>query len=193
MAAFWRGLVLPAESPSVAPLRAACRVGATSSLLRSALRPREECNRRRSPGVARSRHHGSGCSGEEGVILSPKSSTLLLRPTGDRWRRQKGSVASPSAMGEKMMGDAEGDQLAAGRSETSSRKEVLAAAALTVALATGNRVFYKLALIPLKNYPFFLAQLATFGYAPSPLSSLLQPWTNLVMQKQGVAATRRRW
>ncbi|KAK3032384.1 hypothetical protein RJ639_037102, partial [Escallonia herrerae] len=41
--------------------------------------------------------------------------------------------------------------------------EVLAAAAVTVVLGVGNRVLYKLALVPLKRYPFFLAQLATFG------------------------------
>ncbi|CAA6654048.1 unnamed protein product [Spirodela intermedia] len=99
-----------------------------------------------------------------GDLPSPKSPLLLPRPIGVRWWRQKGPVASPGAMGEKMMGNVEGDQVATGRSETRSKKEVLAAAALTVALATGNRVFYKLALIPLKNYPFFLAQLATFGY-----------------------------
>ncbi|XP_042954700.1 protein CLT1, chloroplastic-like [Carya illinoinensis] len=34
----------------------------------------------------------------------------------------------------------------------------------TVVLGVGNRVLYKLALVPLKHYPFFLAQLATFGY-----------------------------
>ncbi|KAJ8770903.1 hypothetical protein K2173_022075 [Erythroxylum novogranatense] len=44
------------------------------------------------------------------------------------------------------------------------RVEVVIAAAITVVLGVGNRVFYKLALVPLKHYPFFLAQLATFGY-----------------------------
>ncbi|GMH05630.1 hypothetical protein Nepgr_007470 [Nepenthes gracilis] len=42
--------------------------------------------------------------------------------------------------------------------------EVMIAAAVTVVLGVGNRVLYKLALVPLKQYPFFLAQLATFGY-----------------------------
>ncbi|KAL8159397.1 hypothetical protein V2J09_000934 [Rumex salicifolius] len=44
------------------------------------------------------------------------------------------------------------------------RMEVLIAAAATVILGVGNRVLYKLALVPLKKYPFFLAQFATFGY-----------------------------
>ncbi|CAI0541953.1 unnamed protein product [Linum tenue] len=42
--------------------------------------------------------------------------------------------------------------------------EVAIAAAATVVLGVGNRVLYKLALVPLKHYPFFLAQLATVGY-----------------------------
>lgn len=41
--------------------------------------------------------------------------------------------------------------------------EVAVAAAATVVMGVGNRVLYKLALVPLKQYPFFLAQLSTFG------------------------------
>lgn len=50
----------------------------------------------------------------------------------------------------------------------SDRKvEIVVAAASTVIFGVANRVLYKLALVPLKHYPFFLAQLATFGYLPS--------------------------
>ncbi|KAH9304003.1 hypothetical protein KI387_008407, partial [Taxus chinensis] len=42
--------------------------------------------------------------------------------------------------------------------------KILVAAATTVVLAVANRVLYKLALVPLKDYPFFLAQFTTFGY-----------------------------
>ncbi|KAK8598179.1 hypothetical protein V6N13_095567 [Hibiscus sabdariffa] len=48
--------------------------------------------------------------------------------------------------------------------ERNRKVEVVVAAAVTVVLGVGNRVLYKLALVPLKHYPFFLAQLATFGY-----------------------------
>ncbi|OIS96480.1 PREDICTED: protein CLT3, chloroplastic-like [Nicotiana attenuata] len=49
--------------------------------------------------------------------------------------------------------------------ESSDRTaEIMVAATATVVLGVGNRVLYKLALVPLKKYPFFLAQLATFGY-----------------------------
>ncbi|KAJ0010776.1 hypothetical protein Pint_33832 [Pistacia integerrima] len=49
------------------------------------------------------------------------------------------------------------------KDEKSRKVEVVVAAAVTVVLGIGNRVLYKLALVPLKHYPFFLAQLATFG------------------------------
>lgn len=49
------------------------------------------------------------------------------------------------------------------RSKEDRMVEVAVAAAVTVVLGVGNRVLYKLALLPLKHYPFFLAQLATFG------------------------------
>ncbi|CAA0402158.1 unnamed protein product [Arabidopsis thaliana] len=42
--------------------------------------------------------------------------------------------------------------------------EIVIWAAVTAAFGVGNRVMYKLALVPLKEYPFFLAQLSTFGY-----------------------------
>eukprot|EP00257_Ricinus_communis_P019880 XP_015578983.1 protein CLT1, chloroplastic [Ricinus communis] len=48
--------------------------------------------------------------------------------------------------------------------EKNHKLEVAVAASATVVLGVGNRVLYKLALVPLKHYPFFLAQLATFGY-----------------------------
>ncbi|XP_022951312.1 protein CLT2, chloroplastic [Cucurbita moschata] len=43
-------------------------------------------------------------------------------------------------------------------------KIIVVTSVLTVLLATANRVLHKLALVPLKEYPFFLAQFTTFGY-----------------------------
>lgn len=40
---------------------------------------------------------------------------------------------------------------------------VLLTSTVTVTLAVANRVLYKLALVPMSDYPFFLAQLTTFG------------------------------
>ena len=39
-----------------------------------------------------------------------------------------------------------------------------ATATATILFSVTNRVMYKLALVPLKDYPFFLAQALTFGY-----------------------------
>lgn len=41
---------------------------------------------------------------------------------------------------------------------------IMVCSIVTIALAIANRVLYKLALVPMKEYPFFLAQLTTFGY-----------------------------
>ncbi|KEH17261.1 putative chloroquine-resistance transporter [Medicago truncatula] len=49
------------------------------------------------------------------------------------------------------------------KSENQTVKVVVAAAAVGV-FGVGNRVLYKLALVPLKQYPFFLAQFSTFVY-----------------------------
>lgn len=61
--------------------------------------------------------------------------------------------------GEREVGDLVGKVVGGDRTA-----EVLVAAGVTMVLGVGNRVLYKLALVPLRHYPFFLAQLATFGY-----------------------------
>ncbi|KAH0758952.1 hypothetical protein KY290_022445 [Solanum tuberosum] len=43
------------------------------------------------------------------------------------------------------------------------RELIVLNSALTLVLGVGNRVLYKLALVPMKEYPFFLAQVTTFG------------------------------
>ncbi|CAN8325776.1 unnamed protein product [Cochlearia groenlandica] len=49
-------------------------------------------------------------------------------------------------------------------STPSNRKLIVINSVVIVALAVANRVLYKLALVPMKQYPFFMAQLNTFGY-----------------------------
>ncbi|CAH8382896.1 unnamed protein product [Eruca vesicaria subsp. sativa] len=46
----------------------------------------------------------------------------------------------------------------------SNRNLIVINSIIVVALAVANRVLYKLALVPMKPYPFFLAQFITFGY-----------------------------
>ncbi|CAL9768705.1 unnamed protein product [Musa acuminata subsp. burmannicoides] len=43
-------------------------------------------------------------------------------------------------------------------------RKIAVASTVTILLAVLNRVLYKLALVPMKEYPFFLAQVTTFGY-----------------------------
>lgn len=48
-------------------------------------------------------------------------------------------------------------------SSRSGTNLVLLSSTVTVTTAVANRVLYKLALVPMKEYPFFLAQFITFG------------------------------
>ncbi|XP_047059349.1 protein CLT1, chloroplastic-like, partial [Lolium rigidum] len=73
-------------------------------------------------------------------------------------RRRRGEAAVCAAAGQ-VAGRSAGTGV--GRSVGT---EVALATAAVVAMGTGNRVLYKLALVPLRQYPFFLAQFATFGY-----------------------------
>ncbi|KQJ86579.1 protein CLT2, chloroplastic [Brachypodium distachyon] len=77
----------------------------------------------------------------------------------------------------------------------SSSPAIAAASAAVVALAVANRVLYKLALVPLKAYPFFLAQLTTFGYVAVYFTILyvryrrgLVTWDMLALPKSRFAA-----
>ncbi|KAM7497053.1 hypothetical protein LguiA_021467 [Lonicera macranthoides] len=76
-------------------------------------------------------------------------------------RKGKGKGICWYAVGDQRVGEELGEK----SDENNNRTvEVVVAAGVTVVLGVGNRVLYKLALVPLKHYPFFLAQLATFGY-----------------------------
>ncbi|KAL5764524.1 hypothetical protein ACOSP7_016877 [Xanthoceras sorbifolium] len=82
---------------------------------------------------------------------------------GGVWRRSEGGMEGAA---EKVgpCSYAVGDLVEKRKSSGDRKMEVVFAAAVTVVMGVGNRVLYKLALVPLKQYPFFLAQLATFGY-----------------------------
>ncbi|XP_065877729.1 protein CLT1, chloroplastic [Euphorbia lathyris] len=98
-----------------------------------------------------------------------KSFLVAADGSSDVWRRSDGGNESDKAgpcscsFGDQVIGDVV--ESVGRRKKIANRKvEVAIAAAATVVLGVGNRVLYKLALVPLKHYPFFLAQLATFGY-----------------------------
>ncbi|XP_006349792.1 protein CLT1, chloroplastic-like [Solanum tuberosum] len=92
------------------------------------------------------------------VIAAAESTGVFRRRGRDggengKWRRRR-----RCAVGDQVV------EINENRKSSNRRAEVAVAATATVVLGVGNRVLYKLALVPLKNYPFFLAQLATFGY-----------------------------
>lgn len=51
-------------------------------------------------------------------------------------------------------------------SSSNNRNVIIFRSLITVSLAVANRMLYKLALVPMKQYPFFLAQFTTFGSVP---------------------------
>lgn len=76
----------------------------------------------------------------------------------NRGRREEEEAAARCAAAGQVAGST-----GVGRTAPAGMEVALGAAAV-VAMGTGNRVLYKLALVPLREYPFFLAQFATFGY-----------------------------
>ncbi|KAJ0020843.1 hypothetical protein Pint_30837 [Pistacia integerrima] len=97
------------------------------------------------------------------VLKSLKQrSNLYVAGAGGVWERSEGEEA---AVQKRKAGTwSYAVEKRRSTDERSRKVEVVVAAAVTVVLGVGNRVLYKLALVPLKHYPFFLAQLATFGY-----------------------------
>uniref|UniRef100_A0A1D1Z8T2 Crt 1 n=1 Tax=Anthurium amnicola TaxID=1678845 RepID=A0A1D1Z8T2_9ARAE len=176
MASSCHRVAFPAGSSPSPPLprhqatTIACRVApAAASPLGPLLRSSDGGGRPAPLGVLPpSGHVGPGWSGGRRILLSPGGSMLLLRPIWERRPLRRGAAACLGALGERRIREAEGEgeaeAVGVGRGERRSRGELVVAGAVTVVLATGNRVLYKLALVPLKDYPFFLAQLATFGY-----------------------------
>ncbi|XP_057441436.1 protein CLT3, chloroplastic-like isoform X2 [Lotus japonicus] len=81
---------------------------------------------------------------------------------GGAWGSKKKLGLCSYAVGDRRVDEDGGNDDTAERS-VNRAVEVAVAAAVTVVMGVGNRVLYKLALVPMKQYPFFLAQLATFG------------------------------
>ncbi|GLT79934.1 hypothetical protein SLA2020_514000 [Shorea laevis] len=65
--------------------------------------------------------------------------------------------------------------------------------AMTVTLAVANRVLYKLALVPMKQYPFFLAQFITFGYVVIYFSILYIRYRSGIVTDEMIALPKWRF
>ncbi|XP_058786302.1 protein CLT2, chloroplastic isoform X1 [Vicia villosa] len=74
-----------------------------------------------------------------------------------------------------------------------SNRTVLLTSGITVSLAVANRVLYKLALVPLRSYPFFLAQFTTFGYVVIYFSILYVRYRLGIVTKEMLAIPKWRF
>ncbi|KAJ4724457.1 Crt [Melia azedarach] len=93
------------------------------------------------------------------------TATAAAAAAGERSGGQEGAGACSYSVGDLVDLTTSSERAVVNDERSYGRRvEVLVAAATAVALSVGNRVLYKLALVPLKHYPFFLAQIATFGY-----------------------------
>ncbi|TXG73449.1 hypothetical protein EZV62_002028 [Acer yangbiense] len=123
--------------------------------------------RKPAPAVEISLHFHDQANRRPGFVLrtSNRSKLCVVKAAGQGgvWRRSEGGKEGAA---DKVgpCSYAVGDVVEKRKSSEDRRMEVVIAAAVTVVMGVGNRVLYKLALVPLKQYPFFLAQLATFGY-----------------------------
>ncbi|XP_038977173.1 protein CLT2, chloroplastic-like isoform X2 [Phoenix dactylifera] len=70
---------------------------------------------------------------------------------------------------------------------------ILVGSGVTVLFAVLNRVLYKLALVPMKNYPFFLAQVTTFGYVAVYFSILYIRYRAGTVTKEMLAIPKSRF
>jgi CRT-like, chloroquine-resistance transporter-like len=70
---------------------------------------------------------------------------------------------------------------------------IVVGSGLTVILAVMNRVLYKLALVPMRNYPFFLAQLTTFGYVAVYFTTLYLRYRAGIVTREMLALPKSRF
>ncbi|KAG0601123.1 hypothetical protein M758_11G085700 [Ceratodon purpureus] len=62
--------------------------------------------------------------------------------------------------------------------------QIIVIAITTLIMSTTNKILYKMALVPMKNYPFFLAQILTFGYVIVYSSILLYRYKNGLVTRE---------
>ncbi|KAJ3675599.1 hypothetical protein LUZ60_004641 [Juncus effusus] len=72
-------------------------------------------------------------------------------------------------------------------------RAVVLASMATVLLAVTNRVLYKLALVPMQGYPFFLAQITTFGYVAIYFSILYLRYQSGIITREMLSIPKIRF
>ncbi|CAM6101261.1 unnamed protein product [Calypogeia fissa] len=82
----------------------------------------------------------------------------FLRGSGSKQKRVI------KASGDEGVQESENNVSILGKNLSQQQFQVGATATATILFSVSNRVLYKMALVPLRDYPFFLAQALTFGY-----------------------------
>ncbi|GLT58697.1 hypothetical protein SLA2020_315680 [Shorea laevis] len=120
------------------------------------------------PELQISSFHFFNANQRSGIVLrlAARSRLLVVKAVGrsDGGDVPKKAGACSYSLEDRRVVDRSVEEMDSRTRERNRTVEVAIAATATVVLGVGNRVLYKLALVPLKHYPFFLAQLATFGY-----------------------------
>ncbi|XP_048437448.1 protein CLT2, chloroplastic isoform X1 [Pyrus x bretschneideri] len=151
--------------------------------------------------------HARHCTVKNGAIpfpsLSSSAMPLFQRPRLSLHRRPQNaplhhtserSSRSPSPATRNVKARASLPEPPSSSSSTSTiTKRVVLSSALTIALAVANRVFYKLALVPMKSHPFFLAQFTTFGYVVIYFSILVVRYRSGVVTDEMIGLPKSRF
>ncbi|XP_059279586.1 protein CLT2, chloroplastic [Lycium ferocissimum] len=134
--------------------------------------------------------------------LFPSSSSIMPLLTSSsrqplesiRHRRNTTTSLFSRDSSSKFRARALGSDSSGRRSDVSVNRELIVLnSALTLVLAVANRVLYKLALVPMKEYPFFLALLTTFGYLAIYLSILYARYHAGIVTNEMVAYPKSRF
>ncbi|KAM1225509.1 hypothetical protein ACFX13_044965 [Malus domestica] len=128
------------------------------------------------------------------LLQSPRLSLLRLPQNAPLHHTSERSSCRPSPTTRDVKARASLPEPPSSTSSTSTfTKRVVLSSALTIALAVANRVFYKLALVPMKNHPFFLAQFTTFGYVVIYFSILVVRYRSGVVTDEMIGLPKSRF
>ncbi|OAY71327.1 Protein CLT2, chloroplastic [Ananas comosus] len=129
------------------------------------------------------------------AVRNPRISLMAFSASHPRRRRHSGggswvggaSSAKPRVLA-TFMASRDGTGLPEG-----FHGGIAVGSAVTVLLAVMNRVLYKLALVPMKHFPFFLAQITTFGYVAVYFSILYVRYRLGIVTKEMLALPKTRF
>ncbi|XXG55799.1 hypothetical protein AAC387_Pa03g3389 [Persea americana] len=134
--------------------------------------------RRQSPGLSRvlARTSISGCDS----LMMRSSRKMSIGESLQRKRVFFRFLTRASEVESRFPEEEDGQIVVAG----GNGGKIAVGSAITVVLAVVNRVLYKLALVPMKEYPFFMAQVTTFGYVAFYFSFLYMRYRAGIVTKE---------